>query len=1044
MKRISQLLILMFALTGTALAQAPYVIYYAVDELYSFTTPIPLNNITSVNLSFYDKNTALSSNFYPSGLYTSVDHSHEVDHEVKANYVYSNYGSTPTGDRASYKNSDRAYRRELVASVTSTYTQSNGNIHKGHYATIATFDNDMPKVVDFSQVFELAGFNGGSSKLTYGIKGTFAMVSEVNTYPKLVSPINAQLPYVSTQFATLEVPEFYRYFPQSQIGWKQDDKEIKGVTGYSFTFSKDYPDTSFKECGLHSYQPFIKDPKFAFWTAGTITIELSPNLKLGTDITVSQPLCAEMQSQEDSTKFDGFLIMQQAIYSRAFRINLFDKNNIQEGESQFDKFKPKRNLDYTQAPWRIQIEEVFSDNRNSCAQFITNVIITPPKPISISDTLFKDILCFGDKPHLDINIDGNTTGYTLAYGDSTKTLTKGLNQNIPLMQGSKNYTFTISDQNGCVFEQALNFKAKEPSRLEATFNIVDALCHDNNATVNIDAKGGSPYFKQSSYRYTYTPTMVEMGNPTASIKAGTKLSMSLHDAHGCLVSFADTILYNPADFKLSVLQKQENVCPKGTNASIQLSGISTDKRYVYSYSKDGKTYGNEALFTGLNSGTLSFQTKNQFGCIRDTTVHFIEPPFITISKTAVDSVRCAGESNGALTLNVTGGTGSKKLWEQNLGQPQGLRPYKYGGLADRSYIFYVQDSLGCMDSVAYDIGTRSNIKHTLTATNPACNESADGQLQIVNSGGYGNYQNEWLSPNGLSDDLLQTGLSKGTYILRSLDALGCSKVDTFILTAPPMLQVDLKGYPLLCKGQSLDLDAGIVAPKYEWSSLKGFKANTKVVVLTEADIYTLKVTNGFGCTGSDTFELKTSDTEFKTELWVASTVAQGDTVVMVDNNAEIDSLVWNLGNGIGLPALSDFRSQFVVFDQMGEQEIGVTGYYKGCRDVVKRKIMVVSLADRIKNDRSLGIKVSVFKECGLFPNPNDGSFAVHFELTEPDVPIAMMLSSTTTGSVLKNLPLKVYPDGKVEFSEDLPEGSYVVHVKARDEVLALRFLVAYD
>lgn len=129
---------------------------------------------------------------------------------------------------------------------------------------------------------------------------------------------------------------------------------------------------------------------------------------------------------------------------------------------------------------------------------------------------------------------------------------------------------------------------------------------------------------------------------------------------------------------------------------------------------------------------------------------------------------------------------------------------------------------------------------------------------------------------------------------------------------------------------------------------------------------------------------------------------------------------------------------------MGEQEIGVTGYYKGCRDVVKRKIVIVTPAEKIKYDRSLGIKISIFKECGLFPNPNDGSFSVNFELTEPNVPIAMVLSSTTTGSILKNLPLKVYPDGKVEFAEDLPEGSYVVHVKARDEIVALRFLVAYD
>lgn len=377
------------------------------------------------------------------------------------------------------------------------------------------------------------------------------------------------------------------------------------------------------------------------------------------------------------------------------------------------------------------------------------------------------------------------------------------------------------------------------------------------------------------------------------------------------------------------------------------------------------------------------------------------------------------------------------------GQAQGLY---YSNLSDQNYKFYAEDSLGCRDSVAYTIGTRSNIKHTITAINPACNESSDGEIKVSNSGGVGIYQNEWLLPKGLKNDLLQTGLSKGTYILRSIDKLGCSKVDTFILTAPPVLQVDLQGYPLLCKGQSLELDASIIAPKYEWTSLKGFKANTKVVVLTEADTYTLKVTNGFGCTGSDSFEFKTSDTEFKADFLVATTVAQGDTVVLVNNNVFVDSVHWSM-NPIHTKTIyhsADNMSQQVIFGVLGEQELVMTGYYKGCRDIRKRKIMVVSAQDRIKNDQSIGIKTSVFKECGLFPNPNDGSFSVNFELTETDVPVAMVLSSTTTGSVLKQLPLKIYPDGKVEFTEDLPEGPYVIHVKVRDEVVALRFLVAYD
>lgn len=1043
-----KLLILLFTGIGSLFAQAPYVIYYAVDQMKTDAyIDQPFTGSAIFELLYGDTvNNGTKQVFcYTWGcMRASVSNADKINTRVDNGYFYDYDSYKKTLTQGTIKASGRYVSTSPTRSMElslKTYSKTSSLACTEPYPLNLT--TDIPKYFDLkytsacNQSTGVMAFNGY-------FKGTMAMVSESKSYPTIYPSINVDPLNISTSTVTLWAPDFMtNYFSPSEISWYQDGVELN-VTGQNITVgiqgTKGSAVKVEQNCGTHNYIAVIK--KFN-WSSNALKISFLPNLKMNIDVLIQSPICTEAQSNNDISRYNGYVSLGKGVVNRKFKVkvNGTDKSLYSPSE--------KLILKVAENPFTFDFIEQFTSTLFGCPQTFTNITITPPKPISVTDTLLNDILCFGDKPHFNINIDGNTAGYTLAYGDSSLTLAKGQNQNIPLMKGSRDYAFTLSDSNGCIFEQALNFKAKEPSKLEATFSITDALCHDQNAIVRIDAKGGSPYFKESPYKYTYTPTMTERQEPIIPIKAGTKLSISLHDNHGCTVSFPDTTLYNPADFKLAVLDKQNNTCPKGNIASIQLAVTSTDKRYIYSYSKDGKTYGNEPLFTGLNSGTLTFQTKNQFGCLRDTTVQFTEPPFIAISKTAVDSVRCVGENNGSITLNISGGTGFKKLWKDQgtayLPQNKAYTfVHSYSSLSDQSYRFYAQDSLGCLDSVSFNIGTRSNIKHRLSAINPACNESADGQIKVSNSGGVGIYQNEWILPKGLNNDLMQNGLSQGTYILRSTDKLGCSKVDTFILTAPPMLQVDLQGYPLLCKGQHLDLDAGIVAPKYEWSSLKGFKANTKVVVLTEADVYTLKVTNAFGCTGRDTFILKTSDMEFKAELWVASTVAQGDTVVMVDNNAYIDSLVWNLGQGIGLPTLADFRSQHVVFSQLGEQEIGVTGFYKGCRDVVKRKIMVVTPADMIKNDRSLGIKVSIFKECGLFPNPNDGSFSVNFTLTEPDVPVAMVLSSTTTGSLLKQLPLRIYPDGKVDFTEDLPEGSYVIHVKARDEVIALRFLVAYD
>lgn len=1037
--------------------QGPYVIYHAVnrlDMLAQFDPPGSKGEAL-LQLQYLDKDNNAQPMCYTWGCYRAVGSENLQSQGIDAITVQNGYFYTNEPGHKNTQTSNRAAGRYIYSSPTrsldlSLVTKSK-NVQTCSTVQSLNFNSDLPQTFSYLNQGGPCSNTAGIPALNYNFQGTLAMVSEFNTYPKLMSPAGMDPMGISTENAILQAPDFMRnYFAESEIQWTDgimkidDEGQVVPVkvlsTGYTYNMIFDITDPYFTDpCKERSIYAYV--PKFQ-WFSSAIRVKFFPNLKLGTDVLIQQPFCTEGQS-DDVSKYNGYVSIGQSLSNRRFKVKVNGDDKSLYSPSERLTLKAETGL------FNLIFTDQFSSTTTSCPQTFTDITITPPQAISLKDSIFSDILCFGEKPSIKLNIDGNTSNYTLSYSDSTKSLTKGQSQNIPLMTGSRTYDFKISDANGCVYEKPLKFTAKEPTKLEATFNIVDALCHDFNATVSLNAKGGTPYFKQSPFRYTFTPTQADLETSSVSIKAGTQLTMSVQDAHGCKVDFADTTLYNPADFKLAVIDKEDNTCPKGESASIQLSGQGIDKRYQYSYSKDGKTFVPDPLFEGLSSGIFSFYTKNQFGCLRDTAVVFTEPPLISIVKTALDSVRCFGETNGSITLNVTGGTGNKKLWvdggqPQGSGQPQGLR--SYSGLADKTYKFYAQDSLGCKDSVSYGIGTRSNIKHIAIVLNPSCNESRDGQLKVNNSGGVGSYHNKWLLPDGKDQSLLLNGLAKGTYVLSTSDALGCTKIDTFMLTAPPELKVDLQGYPLLCKGQSLELDAGIMASKYEWSSVKGFKASSKVVNLNVADVYTLKVTNGFGCTGSDTFELKQSDTELKSDFMVATNVVLGDTVVMININADIDSVRWHIDPSYMVPIShsNNGMSQQVAFTEYGEHYVEMTGYYKGCRDLKKQRVFVIDASERTKYDNAIGIKTSVIKTCGLYPNPNDGGFTVRVELNETGVPVAMVLSSNITGTLLKQLPLQIYPDGKVDFAEDLPEGSYVIHVKVRDEVVALRFLVAYD
>lgn len=351
-----------------------------------------------------------------------------------------------------------------------------------------------------------------------------------------------------------------------------------------------------------------------------------------------------------------------------------------------------------------------------------------------------------------------------------------------------------------------------------------------------------------------------------------------------------------------------------------------------------------------------------------------------------------------------------------------------------------------MDSIAYAIGTRSKIQHNSSIIKPSCFESDNGQLNVYTYGGKAPYNHTWIGMPELGTSLTQTKLPKGTYILLSSDLLSCVKRDTFVLTAPPALQVDLQGYPMICKGQVAELDAGTDGSRYEWGSNNGFTSNARKVTIDKSGKYWVTIKDYNNCIGSDTITLQQSNTELKADFLVATNVVKGDTIVLVNINPIIDSIKWNIDPSYMVSVGKNLNrtTERVVFTAYGENYVEMEGYYKGCRDIRRHKVFVIDASERNKYDKAIGIKTSIINACHLFPNPNDGSFEVEFELNEKGVPLAFTLSSMATGTVLKSLDLEVYPDGKVKFEEDLPEGAYVIHVKARDEVIAIRFLVAYD
>lgn len=926
------------------------------------------------------------------------------------------------------------------------------------FGEIAILSFDYQNYLKQNVVADVTGY---SNHIKYNAE--FVSVPEAFTYPKILSPNTNGL--VTTPEIKFRAPDFlannfdpndiYWYafnesygYTNGPLGTKIPNYKLEG-NGAEFTYRGD------GKC--KPMQIYATVQKKAYnWSSSVINFQHSPypNLELGNNLIVEQPQCTDLQKNGNDYKTQGHIKLVGSNINRTFRLLYYDKDGNPINEFVLTSGTNNSALEISMSPFRFRVEEQYQGGLTSCFQYIDSVQVLAPIPISIEQPVFRDIPCFNKEAILTITVHGNTPLLSLIDSKIFRSLDNNKDEFLPLLQGSADYDFTLSDQNGCVYEQHLKFKATEPPRLLASVFVDSAKCHDGNATVEIMADGGTPFSVENPYRYNFASSTITQLDAVYIAKAGTSIYPKVVDKNGCSVSWPKKTLPNPLDFRISMLEKTDNTCPKGQSGSILVSSISNNPSYVYTYAINGSKYGSDSLFPDLRSGAYTLHSQNQNACHKDTIITITEPQQITISKATLQNVRCIGGHDGSIGLEVTGGTGYKKFRKENSPYyvPKNKAytfSHRYDSLLAKTYWFFAVDSLGCSDSTSYDIGTQSNIQHSFTKIEPSCNESRDGELIVQVTGGVKPFRNEWKSPVGstlLGEPLHPVSLGSGSYILKTIDSVGCVKMDTATLSAPPAIKVNLQGYPLICKGQSLDLDAGSGGNKYEWSSDNGFKSNNRQVTLYQSGAYYVTVINFYGCVGRDTFLLQQSDVAYNADFLMPSVVVRGDTAVLLNTDLYIDSLRWGLNpqNTKLVSGLADFRAQQVIFADLGEQEIVMTGYYKGCRDIRKRNVTVIPPEERNNNDRSLGMKVSIIKDYNLFPNPNGGSFGIRVTLNEPNVDVELTLGSIVTGATYKKLVSKAYMEHDVEFTEDLSEGLYVLYLKVRDEVVALRFLVTNE
>jgi hypothetical protein len=296
--------------------------------------------------------------------------------------------------------------------------------------------------------------------------------------------------------------------------------------------------------------------------------------------------------------------------------------------------------------------------------------------------------------------------------------------------------------------------------LTATTSTTDASCGnaDGSATVT-PTNGISPY----NYLWSDGQTAATATNLTSG-----SYSVTITDDNGCTGTVSGILVNNPNSPSVSATVTSnyngaDISCNGGTDGEALAAASGGTAPYTYLWS-DGQT---TTSATNLAAGTYNVTVTDDASCNSVSSVTITEPTAIT-STDVVTDVSCNGDSDGAIELSVTGGTGTYTFLWSNTATTEDLT-----GLTAGVYTATVTDVNGCNLSVGpVTVSEPSALVLTETTTDATTVGGSDGAIDLTVSGGTSTYTYLW-SNGATTEDI--SGLTAGTYTCTITDANGCSE-----------------------------------------------------------------------------------------------------------------------------------------------------------------------------------------------------------------------------------------------------------------------------
>jgi gliding motility-associated-like protein len=424
----------------------------------------------------------------------------------------------------------------------------------------------------------------------------------------------------------------------------------------------------------------------------------------------------------------------------------------------------------------------------------TDLLNVAVNALPAAGVLQDSAICLGDT--LQLNALGGMASYLWSTGETGSSI---------LVSSPNTYAVTVTSASGCVGNGSMVLTLHAVPSVSVGPDVV--TCVGTSFSITATAGFVSYLWSNAQATQTITPTVSGL------------YAVSVEDANGCQAQ--DTMQWNLLPLPTVALGADTAIC---TGATLQLDA--------------GPGYTTYAWNTGWNGQVLTIDTIGDYavtvtdagGCQGSDTLH-LDLLALPVVQLGADTTICQG---GGLLLGNLLGAGMHYLW--NTGDTTAQIMASLASV----YGVVVIDSQGCQASDSLVLGLNALPSVVLGPDTTTC----PGQALTLDAGNVGA---TFTWAHGPATQVVSV-LLPGNYAVTVVDANGCQGIDSiaFAHFANPI--VTLPDTATSCVGDSILLDAGILAASYLWSN----SATTPSITVQTNGSYWVAVIDTNGCAGGDT------------------------------------------------------------------------------------------------------------------------------------------------------------------------------------------------